>query len=129
MATSIPPQPATGQRAAATAGQIGHLPVATLVATLRMMLRVEWDEAKRLRNLREHGVDFIDAALIFAAPEIVEAADERRNDGETRLRALGRVDDDWFVVVYTWRGDVRRIISAWKVGDDGKRRYQNLLAR
>jgi len=94
-----------------------------------MMLRVEWDEGKRLRNLREHGVDFIDAALIFAAPEIVEAADERRHYGEARLRALGRVDDDWFVVVYTWRGDVRRIISAWKVGDDGKRRYQNLLAR
>jgi hypothetical protein len=31
--------------------------------------------------------------------------------------------------VYTWRGENRRIISAWKVGDHGKRRYQALLAR
>ena len=93
------------------------------------MQRVEWDEAKRLRNLREHGVDFIDAALIFARSEIIEAVDDRSQYGETRLRALGCVGGDWFVVVYTWRGDVRRIISAWKVGDDGKRRYQELLTR
>jgi uncharacterized protein len=93
------------------------------------MQRVEWDEAKRLRNLRERGVDFIDAALIFAGSEIVEAVDARSEYGETRVRALGRVDDDWFVVVYTWRGDVRRLISAWKVGEDGRRRYQALLAR
>ena len=58
------------------------------------MLRVEWYEAKPLRDLREHGVDFIDAASIFAAPKIVEAADERRHYGEARLRDLGRVDDD-----------------------------------
>lgn len=93
------------------------------------MQRVEWDEAKRLRNLRERGVDFIDAALIFAGPEIVEAVDARSDYGERRFRALGRVDDDLFVVVYTWRGEARRIISAWKVGNDGRRRYQELLAR
>lgn len=32
----------------------------------------EWNEAKRLSNLAERGVDFRDAALIFEGPVIVK---------------------------------------------------------
>jgi uncharacterized protein len=87
----------------------------------------EWDEGKRQRNLAERGVDFRLAAAIFRRP-VVEAADERGDYGEVRYRALGRAGDEHFVVVYTWRGTNRRIISAWRVGEDGKRRYQAVLA-
>jgi uncharacterized DUF497 family protein len=92
-----------------------------------MATGIEWDERKRLANLEEHGVDFQEAALIFLGP-VLEAEDGRRDYGETRFRILGRVDDDYFLVAYTWRGDNRRIISAWKVNDDGRRRYQAVLA-
>jgi uncharacterized protein len=88
----------------------------------------EWDEVKRRRNLADHGVDFGDAAVIFEG-EVLEASDRRGRYGEIRYRALGRVGDEFFLVVYTWRGRNRRIISAWKVGEDGRRRYQALLAR
>ncbi len=88
---------------------------------------VEWDEEKRRRNLEERGVDFQDAAVIFVGPT-VEAEDRRRIYGERRFRALGRSGADWFLVAYTWRGTTRRIISAWKVNEDGKRRYQAILA-
>jgi uncharacterized protein len=88
----------------------------------------EWDEAKRRSNLAEHGVDFADAALIFRGP-VLEAEDRRAEYGERRLRALGHVGDDYFLVAFTWRGENRRIISAWKVDDNGKRRYQATLAR
>ena len=91
-------------------------------------MTVEWDGAKRLKNLAEHGVDFYDAALIFLHP-VIEAEDTREDYDERRFRALGRVDDDYFMVAYTWRGENRRIISAWKVNDDGKRRYAAILAR
>lgn len=91
-------------------------------------MTVEWDEAKRRSNLEEHGVDFRDAALIFENP-VLEAEDTRLDYGETRYRALGHADDDYFMVAFTWRGGNRRIISAWKVDDDGKRRYQAILAR
>jgi uncharacterized protein (DUF4415 family) len=73
------------------------------------------------RNLDEHGVDFLHAALIFENP-VVEAEDSRSDYGEIRIRALGHMDDDYYLVVYTWRGNARRIISAWKVGEDGKTR-------
>jgi uncharacterized DUF497 family protein len=86
----------------------------------------EWDEAKRRRNIVERGVDFRLVTRIFEG-RTVEAADDRRDYGEARYRALGRVGDEFFLVVYTWRGPVRRIISAWKVSEDGQRRYQALL--
>lgn len=88
----------------------------------------EWDEKKRCDNLAEHGVDFADAALIFHNP-VLEAVDRRMAYGEPRLRALGHVNDDYFLVAFTWRGENRRIISAWKVNENGKRRYQAILAR
>jgi uncharacterized protein len=91
-------------------------------------MEVEWDENKRLGNLEDHGVDFRDAALIFLNP-VIEAEDTRTEYGEQRHRALGHIDGDYFMVAYTWRGKARRIISAWKVDDDGKRRYSAILAR
>lgn len=89
---------------------------------------VEWDGSKRLRNLEDHGVDFMDAALIFLNP-VVEAEDKRAAYGEQRFRALGHTAGGYFMVAYTWRGPVRRIISAWRVDDDGQRRYKAILAR
>jgi uncharacterized protein len=88
----------------------------------------EWDEDKRKRNIAERGVDFRRAAQIFRNPAI-ETEDTREDYGEQRFRALGHVDEEYYLVADTWRGNRRRIISAWKVGEDGKRRYQEILAR
>ena len=90
-------------------------------------MNVEWNEAKRLSNLEDHGVDFQDAALIFLNP-VIEAEDTRAEYGEQRFRALGHIDGDFFMVAYTWRGEIRRIISAWKVDEDGQRRYAAILS-
>ncbi len=91
-------------------------------------MKFEWDEGKRLQNLDQHGVDFKDAALIFLRP-VIEAEDSRTDYQERRFRALGEVDGDCFMRAYTWRGDARRIISAWRVNDDGRKRYQAILGR
>ena len=87
----------------------------------------EWDEGKRATNIQEHGVDFEDAALIFAGP-VIEADDTRVDYGESRLRAVGQVEGEFFMVAYTWRGQNRRIISAWRLDDDGRRRYETILS-
>ena len=50
-------------------------------------MKVEWDENKRISNIRDHGVDFQDAALMFLGP-VIEADDARQNYGERRHRAL-----------------------------------------
>ena len=77
---------------------------------------------------RTKGVDFRLAARIFHNA-VVEAQDERGGYDEPRYRALGRVANEYFLVAYTWRSGNRRLISAWKVGPDGRRRYEALLAR
>ena len=88
----------------------------------------EWSERKRRQNLSEHGVDFADAALIFEGATL-EAVDDRADYGEIRYRALGRVGDAYLMVVYTWRGADRRLISAWRVNEHGRQRYEAILAR
>jgi uncharacterized DUF497 family protein len=88
----------------------------------------EWSARKRRQNLAEHGVDFADAALIFESATL-EAVDDRADYGEIRYRALGRVGEAYFMVVYTWRGADRRLISAWRVNDHGRQRYEAILAR
>ena len=92
------------------------------------MTGFEWDDDKRSRNIEERGVDFRVAARIFMNP-VNEAEDERGDYGEVRIRALGHVGDEYYLVVYSWRGTNRRIISAWKVGRNGRKRYQAILAR
>jgi uncharacterized DUF497 family protein len=74
-------------------------------------MKIAFDTAKHERNLAERGFGFDYAALIFEGLTI-EWADNRRDYGEDRVIAIGAVEDDILVVVYTDRGDTRRIISA-----------------
>ncbi len=88
---------------------------------------LEWDEVKRLENIAERGVDFRIAAQIFLNSPFIEAEDTREDYGEIRYRAIGSVDGETYLVGYTWRGENRRIITAWRLGEDGKERYTKIL--
>jgi uncharacterized DUF497 family protein len=76
-------------------------------------MEFEWDGAKSDRNLRERGFGLDYATLIFDGPTL-ETIDDRRAYGEIRVRAIGQVDQNILVVIYTDRKQVRRIISARK---------------
>lgn len=71
----------------------------------------EWGAAENAANIAKHEIDFEDAIRIFDEP-VLERADDRRNYGEVRVIAVGVVDDRELAVVYTMRGERRRIISA-----------------
>jgi uncharacterized DUF497 family protein len=92
-----------------------------------MPLEFEWDDDKASANLEKHGVDFVDAAQIFAGVTF-EVADTRRAYGEPRTRAIGAHDEEVYVVVYTPRGDRLRLISAWKAGHNDRKQYHAHLA-
>lgn len=87
----------------------------------------EWDEAKRQEGIAKHGVDFLYAAAIFAGVTVT-AEDARTDYGERRHVAVGMVDGECFVVVFTERGDRIRLISARKGGRRDRRRYERSLA-
>ncbi|MBI3246475.1 MAG: BrnT family toxin [Deltaproteobacteria bacterium] len=74
----------------------------------------EWDPAKAATNRRKHGIDFADAVGVFADEYALRREDPDAVD-EQRFVALG-----WdtlgrpVVVVYTYRGEDIRLISARK---------------
>ncbi|WP_343217525.1 BrnT family toxin [Hoeflea sp.] len=49
----------------------------------------------------------------------------RRNYVEKRMIALGMADGEIYTVVYTRRGDVYRLITAWKGGQIDRERYES----
>ena len=70
----------------------------------------EWDEAKSAANASMRGLPFELAILLFDGPTL-ETIDRRKDYGETRIRALGRVGSVVLACVYTDRAETRRIIS------------------
>ncbi len=88
-------------------------------------MEYEWDETKRQTNFEKHHVDFRVAALIFEG-RVLSEPDLRRDYGEERHLAVGYFNDECFVVAHTRRGDVIRLISAWKGGRRDRRKYQAL---
>jgi hypothetical protein len=70
-----------------------------------------WDEAKSAHCAATRGFDFIFAARLFQGP-VLERLDDRRDYGEARVQAIGRIDGLLYVVVYTMRGETTHIISA-----------------
>jgi hypothetical protein len=86
-------------------------------------LEFEWDEAKARINLEKHRVSFLTAAAIFRN-EPLERIDDRKEYGEIRWIALGRVVDEVYRVVYTWRGEnLVRLISVQKASKDERKIY------
>jgi uncharacterized protein len=91
-------------------------------------MEFEWDEDKRLKVMRERGIDLRRVVRIFENP-VVSFTDARIAYGEVRQISIGLVDDECFVVVHTRRQDVIRVITGWKGGKREKARYQASNAR
>ena len=83
----------------------------------------EWDEEKRRQNVRKHAVEFADALSALEDENALTAPDED-SDEEDRLVTLGA---DLFgrilVVVYTWRDETIRLISARKATPRERKQY------
>lgn len=86
-------------------------------------MRFEWDEGKRVANLAKHGVDF-PAAEQFAFEDAIVEPDDRRDYGEAREIAIGRIGDRLHVLVYTRRGEAIRIIGLRKANAREVKRYE-----
>jgi uncharacterized protein len=84
---------------------------------------VEWDARKAAENLRKHKVDFADAVTVLHDELSVTVADESSQEERfvtVGKDALGRV----LVVVFTWRKDWIRLISARRATPRERRQYE-----
>jgi uncharacterized DUF497 family protein len=84
---------------------------------------LEWDGRKAAANRKKHGVDFADAVTALHDEMALTIKDESAAEERfitTGTDALGRV----LVLVYTWRGDRLRVISARMATGQERRQYE-----
>ena len=82
----------------------------------------DWDDAKDAANLKKHGLSFDAASRVFGDPWSIDEEDFGAV-GEQRFKKIGMVADRLAVVIYTFRGEAMRIISARKAERHEKRQY------
>ena len=85
-------------------------------------MQFEWDEDKRLINIKKHGIDFVDVPTIFEH-DIVTVIDDRFEYSETRYQTLGILKSRVILVVHTESETVIRIISARKANKREEKTY------
>ncbi len=85
-------------------------------------MNYQWDPEKAKTNFRKHRIHFSDAVSVFQddlARTIDDDCKEEQRYVTLGMDLLGRV----LVVVYTWRGDDIRIISARKARSNERKQY------
>jgi uncharacterized DUF497 family protein len=87
---------------------------------------LEFDAAKRDQTLLERGLDFARAQEVFEGMHFT-GQDSRINYTEDRFITVGFLDARLIVLVWTPRGNVRRIISMRKANDREKALYARAL--
>ena len=89
-------------------------------------MEFEWDPAKNAANIAKHGIDFEETIAVFDRP-FYEQRDGRMDYGEERLAVVGRIGERFLYVVYTWRGEKRRIISARRANEHERKAYRDAI--
>lgn len=89
-------------------------------------MRITFDPAKRTKVLSERGLDFEDAAQVFAGLT-AETEDKRKDYGEVRMICFGFLNGRLVQVVYTPRDEARHIITMRKANAREETRLAPLL--
>ena len=87
-------------------------------------MRFTWSERKRSINLKEHGLDFIDAPRVFEGLTFTYE-DDRFAYGEQRFITLGLLAGVPVSIAHTESDDEIRIISFRKATGREARRFFN----
>lgn len=90
-------------------------------------MEYEWDDQKRKSNLEKHGVDFIDAVLVFEDENALTIEIDESVHQEKRWVIVGRDPEDRILtMIYTHRKTAIRIISARMASRSERRQYQEV---
>ena len=89
---------------------------------------ITWDETQRLRNFKDHGLDFIGCEAVFYGP-VVAWDDDRESYGELRINLLGFLNGIIIHMTYTERDDDVHVISLRKAEKNEIKRFAKGLSR
>ena len=85
----------------------------------------QWDDKKAKSNEAKHLVSFPFATRAFDDKNRLTFIDNRFDYDEVRYITLARIEQRVYVLVYTIRGSVIRLISARKANSKEVKRYDN----
>jgi len=86
-------------------------------------MKITCDPIKRMKTIKDRGLDFMDASVIFNG-EVHRFQDTRKDYGETRMIAVGYLDGRMVLVGYVQRGMTRHIFSMRKANEREIKKYQ-----
>jgi len=92
------------------------------IGVTTIIVQIEFDPEKRDRTLAERQVDFARATEVFAGRHFT-LEDTRDDYSETRHITVGKLDGRMVVMIWTPRGEARRIISMRKANEREQARY------
>ena len=72
-------------------------------------MKFEFDNRKSRANKTKHGIDFVDAQILWEDPDFIEIP--ARTDGEPMFMVVGKIGDRVWAGVITYRGETIRLIS------------------
>ena len=102
------------------------LGVGVSVTTFNPAMEITFDPAKRAATLAERGLDFAEAAKVFAGPTFT-FVDLRFDYPEERFVTIGLLEGRMVQVVWTPASNGRRIISMRKTNDRESKRFGQRL--
>lgn len=73
------------------------------------MITFEFDEVKSQANLLKHGINFVDAQLLWNDPRLLEIP--AKTEDEPRFLVIGKIGGKHWSAVITYRSNNIRLIS------------------
>jgi uncharacterized protein len=88
-------------------------------------MEFEWDDAKAKSNKVKHDLSFEDASQVFFDPNHMIEASSRETDNEERFKVVGMVKGRILTLVFTYRDNRVRVISARRSRSQEEGKYGN----
>ena len=85
-------------------------------------MEFEFDPDKSASNRDKHGIDFVEAQALWVYDRYLDI--DARSDTEPRFARIGRINGKYWVVFYTLRREVVRIISVRRARENERRSYE-----
>ena len=87
------------------------------------MFVFEFNKAKSQSNLSKHGIDFVDAQLLWNDPRLLEIP--ARTEDEPRFLMIGLIKEKYWSAVITYRDANIRLISVRQSRDEEVTLYES----
>jgi uncharacterized DUF497 family protein len=83
----------------------------------------EFDESKSLANKAKHGIDFVEAQTLWEDMDFLEVP--AKTEDEPRAVVIGKIGEQHWSAIITWRKDKIRIISVRRSRREERELYES----